>query len=295
VKYVKLPVSLDRRGTDYTLPVFPPADPSMLKGLRVAILSADCPELPEIDVPLTYLRERGATVLLVGQDWIFQYREPAGMIVIGEWLASDIGVQADLSITQARAQSFDALVIPGGAWNPDMLRSDDNALAFVRECHTKGVLIASLCHGPQVLINAAVFPRGTNLTGTASIRADLHNAGFTVHNDDAVVYESGQRLITSRDPNDLGPFCEEIGRRLTTLKSERNTTVTIKVGNIVYVPESVTLPGMGEGDKLEVVSVSSVVRFKVLSAHSPSRIGSEYEVRTSVVESLIAQRALIVE
>jgi protease I len=220
--YVRVPATIDRRGTDYTLPEFPPADPTMLTGLSVAIMSADCPELPEIEVPLRYLKDRGASVQVVGQDWIFQYREPAGMIVVGEWLASDLGLQADLSITQARALAFDALVIPGGAWNPDMLRSDENALAFVRECHQKGVLIASLCHGPQVLINADVFPRGTHLTGTGSIRKDLRNAGFTVHDNDAVVYDDVSRLITSRDPNDLGPFSEELGRRLLALKSERN-------------------------------------------------------------------------
>lgn len=216
--YKKLPDSIDRRGNDYTLPQFPAADPALLKGKRVAIMSADCPELPEIEVPLRYLKDRGATVEIVGQDWIFQYRDPAGMIVIGEWLASDIGLQADLSITQARAQTFDALIIPGGAWNPDMLRGDENALAFVRECYEKGVLIASLCHGPQVLINAEVFPQGTHLTGTGSIRIDLRNAGFTVHDSDAVVYDEASRLITSRDPNDLGPFCEQIAVNLLELK-----------------------------------------------------------------------------
>ncbi len=304
--YTKVPGTIDRRGTDYTLPEFSPADPEMLKGLTIAIMTADCPELPEIEVPLRYLKDRGASVQIVGQDWIFQYRDPAGMIVIGEWLASDLALQADLSITQARAQAFDALIIPGGAWNPDMLRGDDNALAFVRECYEKGMLIASLCHGPQVLINAEVFPEGTHITGTGSIRKDLRNAGFTVHESDAVVFDAQGRLITSRDPNDLGAFCEEIGHRLrpgklektettgTTEPTERNTSMTVKVGNIIYVPESVTLPGVVEGDKLEVTAVDERVHFKVLAAHSPSRVGSEYSVETATVTSLIEQGALTV-
>lgn len=71
--------------------------------------------------------------------------------------------------------------------------------------------------------------------------------------------------------------------------------MTIKVGDTVYVPESVTLPGgFGEGDALKVLSVGAVVRFRVLAAHFPSRNGSEYEVATDIVVSLIEQGALTV-
>ena len=186
-------------------------------------ISADGPELPELHVPMQYLRDRGASVLLAGQDWIFQYRQPAGHIVLAEWLSDALCLKADLRLSDVKAEEFDAVFIPGGAWNPDMLRTDDAALKVVRQAHELGLLIASLCHGPQVLINAAFdapegqtnFPsRGVHLTGTGSIRRDLTNAGFIVHSDDATVYDADANLLTARDPNDLGPLCEKLSELL---------------------------------------------------------------------------------
>jgi protease I len=120
--------------------------------------------------------------------------------------------------------NYDAVFIPGGAWNPDMLRTDSDALRIVREARAHGILIVSLCHGPQVLISAArsdpsgevVFPRGTLITGVQSIRADLDNAGFTVHHKKPTVYDPVSHLLTARDPDDLGPLCEDMGRVLSS-------------------------------------------------------------------------------
>jgi len=232
-KYTKLPNTLDTRGKDYTLPTFADADASALAGKRVLMISADGPELPESDVPMEYLKARGADFKLAGQNWIFEYRDPPGHIVIAQWLADNICIKADLALKDVHIAEwddqakgfkthFDAIFIPGGAWNPDMLRTDGDALRIVREARTHGVLIVSLCHGPQVLISAArsdperkvVFPRGTRITGVQSIRADLDNAGFAVL-DEATVYDPASRLLTGRDPDDLGPLCEEMGRLLT--------------------------------------------------------------------------------
>jgi protease I len=102
-----------------------------------------------------------------------------------------------------------------------MLRTDGDALRIIREARAHGVLIVSLCHGPQVLISAArsdpngqiVFPRGTHITGVQSIHVDLDNAGFSVL-DKETVYDPTSKLLTARDPNDLGPLCEEMGRLL---------------------------------------------------------------------------------
>jgi protease I len=218
-KYMPVPYTLDTLRTNYELPIFTAAASTSLAGKRVLIISADCPELPEIDVPVEYLRARGADVRLAGQDWIFQYRKPAGYIVIGQWLADNICAKADLGLSDVRVTDYDALFIPGGAWNPDMLRDDEVALRIVREARAQGVLIVSLCHGPQVLISAAntghggpvVFPPGTHITGVRSIRVDLKNAGFIVHDNDSTVYDQASRLLTGRDPNDLGPLCEELG------------------------------------------------------------------------------------
>lgn len=229
---MKVPSTLDTRGIEYTIPAFKDADSSELTGQRVLIMSADGPELPEIHVPMEYLKQRGADVKLAGQNWIFEYRNPAGHIVIAQWLADNVCIKADLALKDVRVTEWDdgakrhrinyeALFIPGGAWNPDMLRTDGDALRIVREARARGALIVTLCHGPQVLISASrsdpgggiVFPRGTRITGVNSIRADLDNAGFVVL-DEPTVYDEASRLLTARDPNDLGPLCEEMGRLL---------------------------------------------------------------------------------
>lgn len=231
-KYKRVSESgIDTRGEDYELPSFKVADKAALAGKRVLIISADGPELPELDVPLEYLKARGAQVELAGQWWIFQYRWPndgskigkVGNIVIAQFLADNIYVQVDLSLRDVKVENYDAIIIPGGAWNPDMLRTDEDALRVVREARAKGKLIVSLCHGPQVLINAdrdgkkknALFPACTKITGVSNIRVDLENAGFTVL-DEPTVYDEKCRLLTARDPRDLGPLCEEMGRLLAT-------------------------------------------------------------------------------
>jgi protease I len=222
-------VSFDTRGMDYDLPVFDDADPESLAGTRVLVMTADGPELPEIDVPMEYLRARGSDVTLAGQDWIFDSRNTAGYIVIGEWLADDICVKADLRLSDVRVADYDAVFIPGGAWNPDMLRTDHEALRIVREARAHGLLIVSLCHGPQVLISAAskapvgqvVFPAGTHITGVESIRVDLENAGFEVHHEEQTVYDQPSRLLTARNPEDLGSLCEKMDRLLKARPESR--------------------------------------------------------------------------
>jgi protease I len=124
-KYVHVPATLDSRGRDYELPVFTRPEGTELIHARVLIMSADGPELPEIDVPFEYLRARGATVRLAGQNWIFEYRVPAGFIVIAQWLADNICVKADLALKDVRVAewdesskgfrtNYDAICIPGG-------------------------------------------------------------------------------------------------------------------------------------------------------------------------------------
>lgn len=187
------------------------------------VISADGPELPELEVPIEYLRARGAAVALAGQDWIFQWRTPAAHIVVAEWLSDAVCIKADLRLSDVRVEDYDAVFVPGGAWNPDMLRGDGVALRIIRRAHELGLLVVSLCHGPQVLISAAFdapegetnFPaKGVHITGTGSIRRDLINAGFVVHHEDATVFDAGANLLTSRDPNDLDAMCERFGSLL---------------------------------------------------------------------------------
>jgi len=235
--YEPLPEALRNRlvGEEDELPDFGPADPESLKNYRVALVMTHGPELPEFHVPLNYLRNRGASVDVVTQDWLFDYQPPGteGLVVLAQWLATNVCVKADIKISNAKIEDYDAVIFIGGAWNPIMLRTDEAVQNFIRNAHRRKLLIASICHGPQVLISAntsskvlngqfvfdeserRLFPRGTLVTGVDDIKVDLANAGFNVLNE-LVVYDEGQRLITSPNPKCLAlkAFCEQIGIRL---------------------------------------------------------------------------------
>jgi len=201
-------------GKDYDLPTFEEAGADVFKGYSVALLTTHGPELPEFDVPLEYLRQRGAKVDIVTQDWLFDYQADArGLVVLAQWLAVNVCVQADKKVSEVSVGDYDAVIIIGGAWNPIMLRTDGTILDFVREARNQRLLIASICHGPQVLLSSAAFPAGTRATGVEDIKLDMVNAGFAV-SPDPIVYDKGQRLITGRDPASLKDFCNEIGDRL---------------------------------------------------------------------------------
>jgi len=217
-KYTPVSAELRRslNGDGYPVPDFGTPDPASLLGLRVAIVMTHGPELPEFDVPYTYLRERGAAVSIVTQDWLFDYppdKNRPGSVVLAEWLAVDVAVQADKRISDARVQDYDAVVVIGGAWNPIMLRTDPKVLQFICDAHESQLLIASICHGPQVLVSSGAFPRGTQATGVADIQGDMANAGMQLVNAPAV-YDAAQRLVTSPNPNFLREFCVELGSRL---------------------------------------------------------------------------------
>ena len=212
-------------GKPYPLPDFGLADPESLRGYRVALLTTHGPELPEFDVPLTYLRERGAAVEVLTQDWLFDWQpQGPGLVVLVQWIAANVCAKADKKISDGKVEDYDAIIIIGGAWNPIMLRTDDSMKNFVRAAHAQRKLIAAICHGPQLLISSKAFPSGTKATCVEDVRLDLANAGFKVLNgpDNAeeydkaipVVFDESQRLITSPNPNALSQFCEEIGRRL---------------------------------------------------------------------------------
>jgi protease I len=221
VKYEIVPEALRARlvGEDYDLPKFGAAERTSLGGYRVALITTHGPELPEFDVPLNYLRDRGASVDVLTQDWLFDWQpEAPGMVVLAQWLAVNVCVKADKKISDAKVEDYDAVIIIGGAWNPIMLRTDEGILKFIRDAYTRRLLIASICHGPQVLISSNVFPPGTLATGVDDIRTDMTNAGFTIVSE-RVVYDKDQRLITSPNPKAeaLKPFCEELDARLREL------------------------------------------------------------------------------
>jgi protease I len=121
----------------------------------------------------------------------------------------------DVTVADARVGDYAALVLPGGVANPDALRLDADAVAFVRDFVTSGALVAAICHAPWSLIEADVV-RGRTLTSWPSLRTDLTNAGATWVDEQLVTCEAGPGLlVTSRKPDDLPAFCGALTERLT--------------------------------------------------------------------------------
>ncbi|PIM69192.1 protease [Streptomyces sp. JV178] len=111
-------------------------------------------------------------------------------------------------VGEVPAESFDALVLPGGVANPDFLRMDEKAVSFVREFFERGRPVAAICHAPWTLVEAGVV-RGRVLTSWPSLRTDIRNAGGEWVDEQVRVCDHGSnKLITSRKPDDLKAFCE---------------------------------------------------------------------------------------
>lgn len=170
-------------------------DSPRLAGKKVAILCTDGFEESELLKPRAALREAGAETVLVSP-------QRAGSVK--SWTGEGFGqtVPVDLPLSSARAEDFDALLLPGGVLNPDSLRIEEAAVAFVRAFFEAGKPVAAICHGPQILIDADVVT-GRRLTSYSSIRRDLTNAGADWV-DEEVVCDQG--LVTSRRPGDIPAF-----------------------------------------------------------------------------------------
>jgi protease I len=119
----------------------------------------------------------------------------------------------DVTVTDADANRYDALVLPGGVANPDFLRMQPEAVAFAASFFESGKPVAAICHAPWTLIEADVV-RGRRMTSWPSLKTDLRNAGAEWVDEEVVVDETGSSvLITSRKPDDLKAFCSEITDR----------------------------------------------------------------------------------
>lgn len=168
-------------------------------GRRVAILAADGVERVELEAPRKALDEAGAVTTLLSIS--------TGSIAARNNDLEDAGeFSVDRQVQDATPDEFDALLLPGGTVNPDKLRTDAAAVAFVRDFVDSGKPVAAICHGPWTLAEADRV-RGRRLTSWPSIRTDLRNAGADVV--DEVVVTDGT-LTTSRSPDDLPAFCERI-------------------------------------------------------------------------------------
>jgi protease I len=169
-----------------------------LKGRRIAVLAADGFEKVELTIPIAALRLAGATVDIIslrhGRIRGVNLHEPASR------------AHVDDTVFHADPDDFHGLLIPGGFINPDLLRQSAEARAFVRAFDRDRKPIASLCHGPWVLVSAGCA-RGRTLTSWPGVRDDMVNAGATWLDQDVV---RDGNLVTSRGPQDLRPFVRAI-------------------------------------------------------------------------------------
>ena len=173
---------------------------------RVMILATDGFEQSELTGPKERLEQAGFETAVVS---------PKGGEIKG-WQHTDWGdpVKVDLTLDEADASDYDALVLPGGQMNPDKLRMEEGAVQMVKEFWEAGKPIAAICHGPWLLVEADLV-RGKTVTGWPSIRTDLKNAGANVV--DQQVAQDG-KLITSRKPDDIPAFSEAL---IKLLQEER--------------------------------------------------------------------------
>jgi protease I len=173
-----------------------------LTGRRIAILATDGVERVEYEQPCRALRAADATVELVSP-------KPDKVQAQDSDLNPATEFDVDRCLDVALAEDYDALVLPGGTINPDRLRIDDEAMAFVRAMVAAGKPVAAICHGPWSLVEIGVIA-GRRLTSWPSLRTDIERAGGQWVDDEVVV---DGPFVTSRKPDDLPAFCAAMVER----------------------------------------------------------------------------------
>ncbi|MFP5448120.1 MAG: type 1 glutamine amidotransferase domain-containing protein [Alphaproteobacteria bacterium] len=169
-----------------------------IEGAKVAVLATNGFEQSELEQPVAALTAAGATVHVIA---------PKGPEIQG-WEHHDKGrtTAVDLELAKAKAGDYDALVLPGGVINPDALRLEKKAIAFIGEFVKAGKPIGAICHGPWTLIDAGGV-EGRTMTSWPSLETDLKNAGAKWVDKEVVV---DQGLVTSRKPDDIPAFCKKL-------------------------------------------------------------------------------------
>ncbi|HKV92149.1 MAG TPA: type 1 glutamine amidotransferase domain-containing protein [Candidatus Angelobacter sp.] len=165
-----------------------------LQGRRVAILVTDGFEQSELLKPREALDQAGAETKVISPK--------AGHVKGWNHTAWDKEVPVDISLEKARADDFDALLLPGGVMNPDHLRLEPKAVAFVKSFFDVGKPVAAICHGPWMVIEAGAA-RGRKIAAWPSLRTDLRNAGAEYVDHEAV---TDGNLVSARQPDDIPAF-----------------------------------------------------------------------------------------
>jgi protease I len=169
-----------------------------LEGKTIAFIATEGVEQVELTEPWQAVEQEGGTPELIsiepGQVQAFNHLDKADTFSV------------DHTAAEADSSRYDGLVMPGGVANPDQLRADPDAVAFVRSFFDDAKPVAVICHGPWPLIDAGVV-KGRTLTSWPSLKADLRNAGANWVDEEVHVDEG---LVSSRKPDDLPAFCEKL-------------------------------------------------------------------------------------
>jgi protease I len=179
-----------------------------LNGKKVAFLAAEGVEQVEFTEPWKAVEQAGGTPELIsvedGQVQAFNHLDKADTFPV------------DKTAAEADASDYDGLVLPGGVANPDFLRTDEDAVAFVRAFFEQAKPVAVICHGPWTLVEADVV-RGRTITSWPSVQTDLRNAGANWVDEEVHV---DQGLVSSRKPDDLPAFCAKLVEEFAEGKHE---------------------------------------------------------------------------
>jgi protease I len=175
---------------------------------NIAILATHGFEESELKSPKEHLEQQGWTAHIISPE--------GGSIKA--WAEKDWGSEytVDKTLDEVSASEYDALVLPGGVINPDKLRTNEKAIAFVQDFFRQHKPVAAICHGPQILISAEAVS-GRKMTSVKSVSVDLKNAG-AVWEDSEVVVDNG--LVTSRTPEDLPAFNAKLVEEINEGKHE---------------------------------------------------------------------------
>ncbi|MFL5593144.1 MAG: type 1 glutamine amidotransferase domain-containing protein [Gemmatimonadaceae bacterium] len=201
--------------------------PSQLNGRKVAFLATDGVEQVELTAPWNALKQAGADEVLVS--------DKAGEIQSTNHDEKGERFRVDLEVSKVSARDFDALVLPGGVRNPDTLRTNDDAVRFVREFMELDKPVAAICHGPWLLVEADAV-RGRTVTSWPSLETDIKNAGGAWVDKQV---QLDQKLLTSRKPDDLPAFCAHLVELLANAIDERRLDKMVEQS----FPASDPLPG----------------------------------------------------